>query len=202
MLQKECIHCFDALYDGLEMEPLNGLSYENDHEQALFVTWKSEEALRGCIGTFAKHPLSIGLDKYARESAFRDPRFDAISKDELQDLTCQVSLLDDYEEIGGFEEWQLGTHGIRVTWILKSNSLFSFKRHYSATFLPEVPIEQDWTREQTWKALQRKAGLPKTFSTKDYKDGFGDDKEWVVQRFTSQKGHLTHAQYLEECMNQ
>lgn len=48
-------------------------------------------------------------------------------------------------------DWDLGTHGIRISFIHRG-------RRYGATYLPDVPVEQGWTKEETVESLMRKAG--------------------------------------------
>ena len=48
-------------------------------------------------------------------------------------------------------DWEVGKHGIIIDAQLKG-------REYSATFLPEVAAEENWSREETLKHLVRKAG--------------------------------------------
>lgn len=48
-------------------------------------------------------------------------------------------------------DWILGTHGIRISFIYRG-------RRYGATYLPDVPVEQGWSKEDTIESLMRKAG--------------------------------------------
>lgn len=48
-------------------------------------------------------------------------------------------------------DWILGVHGIRISFIHRG-------RRYGATYLPDVPVEQGWTKEETIESLMRKAG--------------------------------------------
>ncbi len=121
----------------------------------LFVTWNTVSgrgsALRGCIGTFEAQELSDGLASYARISALQDTRFDPITLRELPSLEVVVTLLTDFEDAADAMDWDLGTHGLRI----------SFQYHnarYGATYLPDVAPEQGWTKEQTVVSLMRKAG--------------------------------------------
>ena len=50
----------------------------------LFVTWKKDGELRGCLGTFAEDSkLGKTLAEYSLMSAVKDTRFPPISKEEL-----------------------------------------------------------------------------------------------------------------------
>lgn len=48
-------------------------------------------------------------------------------------------------------DWEIGKHGIRINFIYRN-------RRYGATYLPDVPVEQGWTKEETIESLMRKAG--------------------------------------------
>lgn len=48
-------------------------------------------------------------------------------------------------------DWALGTHGIRISFVYRG-------RRYGATYLPDVAVEQGWTKEETVESLMRKAG--------------------------------------------
>ena len=48
-------------------------------------------------------------------------------------------------------DWEIGTHGLRITFIYNG-------RRYSSTYLPDVAKEQEWTKEETMISLMRKAG--------------------------------------------
>src|ERR1700753_2406865 len=61
----------------------------------LFVTWNVRPSrpgrnhrLRGCIGSFEPHALHEGIAEYALISAFKDYRFNKITKGELESLEC------------------------------------------------------------------------------------------------------------------
>ncbi|KAK3689820.1 AMMECR1 domain-containing protein [Podospora appendiculata] len=122
----------------------------------LFVTWNTVTPrqgtnLRGCIGTFEAQPLSTGLSSYALTSALHDTRFSPVSARELPTLEVAVTLLTDFEDAADAMDWDLGTHGIRISFTYHG-------RRYGATYLPDVAVEQGWTKEETLVSLMRKAG--------------------------------------------
>lgn len=91
------------------------------------------------------------LKKYTLTSALKDSRFDPISLKEVPNLKCSVSLLVNFENISDAYDWEIGKHGIEIF----------FEDHgeeYSATFLPEVAAEENWTQDETLMHLIRKAG--------------------------------------------
>lgn len=130
-------------------------------EYPLFVTWNKlsgppggggEYDLRGCIGTFEAQPLSDGLSSYAVIAALHDSRFHRVTRRELPSLQCAVTLLTDFEDAsGGIMDWEVGVHGIRISFQWEG-------RRYGSTYLPDVAREQGWTREQALLSLMRKAG--------------------------------------------
>jgi AMME syndrome candidate gene 1 protein len=124
----------------------------------LFVTWNTvdpdepdDASLRGCIGTFEAQPLSVGLPEYAVISAMHDSRFPPVSRSELPTLQAAVTLLTDFEEVEDPFDWDIGVHGIRL-------SFWDRGRRYGSTYLPDVAAEQGWTKEETLFSLIRKAG--------------------------------------------
>lgn len=127
-------------------------------EYPLFVTWdklhpsSGEYHLRGCIGTFSSDsPLSTTLAEYALISALHDTRFSRVSTRELPSLRCVVTLLTNFEECDGVDDWVVGEHGIRISFTWEG-------RRYGSTYLPSVAPEQGWDRDQTMVSLMRKAG--------------------------------------------
>ena len=60
--------------------------------------------------------LQDGLREYAVTSALKDSRISPVSRNELANLQVSVSLLCNFEDGEDWEDWQLGTHGIRIEW--------------------------------------------------------------------------------------
>jgi AMMECR1 domain-containing protein len=67
------------------------------------------------------------------------------------DSKYRVTLLTNFEPCETPMEWDLGKHGIRI-------SFTHHLRRYGATYLPDVAVEQGWTKEETIVSLMRKAG--------------------------------------------
>ena len=63
--------------------------------RGVFVTLKKEGQLRGCIGSLsAQEPILAGVHRCALNAAFEDPRFPPVKKEELEDLSLSISILD------------------------------------------------------------------------------------------------------------
>lgn len=83
--------------------------------------------------------------------AFDDTRFSPITARELPTLSCAVTLLTNFEPASHPLDWDIGTHGLRISFTHHS-------RRYGATYLPDVAREQGWSKEETLVSLMRKAG--------------------------------------------
>ena len=118
-----------------------------------FVTLKTFERLRGCIGQFTSDkPLVKLVSVMARSSASSDPRFlaDRLKPDELNDLDIEISVLSPLELTDDPLSLKLGIDGIYIT-----------KGPRSGCFLPQVATETGWTKEQFLSyCCSHKAGLP------------------------------------------
>ena len=115
-----------------------------------FVTLKIDGALRGCIGRFiSSDPLYEVVQASAVSSAFGDPRFAPLSKDEFYKTEFEITVLGPLKRIQDINEIVLGKHGIYIK-----------KDNRSGTMLPQVATENHWTREQFLGYTARdKAGI-------------------------------------------
>lgn len=120
-----------------------------------FVTLTKNKQLRGCIGNLVPDkPLKQGVQENAINAAFRDPRFSPLSRDELDQVEIEVSLLSepqplDYKDADDLlAKLRPGVDGV----ILR-------KGMHSSTFLPQV-WEQLPEKEMFLSHLCMKAGLP------------------------------------------
>ncbi|KAI3634876.1 hypothetical protein MIR68_007257 [Amoeboaphelidium protococcarum] len=168
------------------LDKLSAVLPAKDQLYPLFVTWKVTEdhRLRGCIGTFqATAPLQQLLPEYALIAAMQDSRFYPISRGELNDLHVTVSLLYNFETVDQWDDWEVGTHGIRVR----------FKKRYSATFLPEVAHEQGWTKRQTIERAIEKAGYNGAIP----EEVFTSESSLVqVERYQSRTKSVSYQEYM------
>jgi len=85
--------------------------------RAVFVTLHDAHGLlRGCIGGLAPkyRTLADEVWHFARQAAFRDPRFPAVSAAELSGLRFEVSVLDPPEPVASADELDPSRYGVVV----------------------------------------------------------------------------------------
>ncbi|MFQ6003296.1 MAG: AmmeMemoRadiSam system protein B [Candidatus Zixiibacteriota bacterium] len=114
-----------------------------------FVTIKEHGQLRGCIGYIeAIKPLYITIQEMAEAAALRDPRFPPVTREELDKLELEISVLTPLRKIKNINEIEIGKHGI----VLK-------KGYHQGVFLPQVATEQGWDRVTFLEEICYKAGI-------------------------------------------
>lgn len=82
-----------------------------------FVSIHKHGELRGCIGTIAPTEPSLAQEiiSNAISASTRDPRFDAITQDELSQLEINVDILGEPEEISSLDELDVKRYGVIVS---------------------------------------------------------------------------------------
>jgi AMMECR1 domain-containing protein len=88
----------------------------------------------------------------------------------------------DFETASGPLDWVIGVHGIRISF--KDNG-----KHRSATYLPEISLEQGWTKEETLDSLMHKAGYY------GKSGGWESVDDFKLTRYQSQKGRAGYDDY-------
>ncbi|XP_026669315.1 uncharacterized protein LOC108624970 [Ceratina calcarata] len=177
--------CFDVLYCQLhQLDPPKSPNFSNE-AFPLFVTWTigKDMRLRGCIGTFNAMQLHAGLREYATTSAFKDSRFNPITRDELPRLHVSVSILRHFEDGVDYLDWEVGVHGIRIEFHNEKGN----KR--TATYLPDVATEQGWDQIQTIDSLLHKGGY-KGLVTPDIR------RSVKLTRYQSEKVTVSYQDYM------
>ncbi len=128
-------------------------------KRGVFVTLQTYPAkeLRGCIGyPMPVKELALSVVDSALSASFEDPRFSPLSKEELENIVIEVSVLSVPEEIKvkspkDFpKKIKVGRDGLIV--------------HYgysSGLLLPQVPIEWNWDEREFLCQACIKAGLPR-----------------------------------------
>jgi len=118
-----------------------------------FVTLKTGDELRGCIGQFtADKPLINMVVEMAKASATGDQRFfdNQITPGDLPNLDIEISVLSPLKKTADPLSLRLGVDGIYIK-----------KGHLSGCFLPQVATETGWSKEKFLSyCCSHKAGLP------------------------------------------
>ncbi|CDK24480.1 unnamed protein product [Kuraishia capsulata CBS 1993] len=193
MISPYAAYAFDSLFARLTHKSPIGLSRlkalcgveEQDQHCPLFVTWNTitddaeDKSLRGCIGNFGNLELESGIKEYALIAALEDTRFEPIVPEELPSLECDVTLLKHFEKADNPLDWELGKHGVRI-------SFSSSHQQFSATFLPDVAVEQGWDKNETLDHLVRKAG-----SRGDWRN-----LDIILTRYQGIKTSITYGEYV------
>lgn len=142
-------HAIDASRETRHARSLFGADTAVLGASGVFVTLRAGEELRGCIGRVeSDRPVVEGVIGNARSAALRDTRFDPVAVTELAGLTIEVSVLTPPARVMSPDLLRLGRDGVVLE-----------KRGHRAVFLPEVPLDQGWNREELLTHLSRKAGL-------------------------------------------
>jgi AmmeMemoRadiSam system protein A len=116
----------------------------------VFVTLHHGGDLRGCIGHVeAVGSLAQSIAHCAVAACSADPRFPAVTPQELADLHLELSLLGPLEPAAGPADIEVGRHGLVVE-----------RGHHRGLLLPQVAIEHGWDAATFLEQTCRKAGLP------------------------------------------
>jgi AmmeMemoRadiSam system protein A len=116
---------------------------------ATFVTLKIGGRLRGCIGSLVPMaPMYRSVHDNAVNAALKDTRFAPVRSAELPQLDVSISILSPIAAIESLDDFHIGEHGIIIE-----------KGRHRAVYLPEVAVEQKWTKEETLSSLSTKARM-------------------------------------------
>ena len=114
-----------------------------------FVTLRKGKRLRGCIGYVeARRPLYMTVRECAVAAALHDPRFCAVTLQELPELNLEISVLSPLAEITP-EKIEIGRHGLLIS-----------QEPYHGLLLPQVAVEWKWDAPRFLEETCLKAGLP------------------------------------------
>ncbi|HEX2953307.1 MAG TPA: AmmeMemoRadiSam system protein A [Bacillota bacterium] len=134
-----------------------------DKRAGVFVSIKKHGELRGCIGTI--EPVQKNVESEIRanavSAAFRDPRFNPIDEDELDDLVYSVDLLNPPEPIDDISDLDPNRYGVIVS-----------RGGRSGLLLPN--LEGIDSAEEQVAIAKRKAGI-------------ATDEDVDLQRFTVER---------------
>ncbi|MCX7733195.1 MAG: AmmeMemoRadiSam system protein A [bacterium] len=135
-------------------------------KNGVFITIRKKGELRGCIGTISEDELWRQVQKYAVFSAFNDPRFEPIKPDELPEISIEISLIKDIEDVRDISEIKLGENGVILD--LKGRG---------GVLLPDVVAEFGLkTPEEFLDMLCNKIGVPA-----------GSWRKGIIKKFSAEK---------------
>lgn len=145
-----------------------------DELGACFVTLEINGFLRGCIGSIiAYEPLIDNLVKNAYNSAYKDPRFNPLEKEEIDKIEIKVSILSSPVEIEFESEEELLCKIVpfKDGIIIKDGA-------YQAVYLPSVWDDIN-DKKQFLNSLKIKAGLKQDYFSKTFR-AFRFYSEYIV----------------------
>ncbi len=119
-------------------------------KRGVFVSLHKHGQLRGCIGyTHGFKEIIPSIIEMAQAAAFKDPRFEPVTLEELSELEIEISVLSEMELITDAAEIVIGRDGLGLIHPWGSGIL-----------LPQVPVEHKWDVSTYLKQICYKAGLP------------------------------------------
>ncbi|MCQ8903135.1 MAG: TIGR00296 family protein [Methanothrix sp.] len=151
-LAREALTAYVSRKEIINPHDLPGVFNE---KRGVFVTLEKKGELRGCIGyPRAVLPLGRAIVDSAINAGTRDPRFPRVHREELDDITIEVTVLTEPEVIDGDrktlpERIEIGRHGLIVT-----------SGMYSGLLLPQVATEYGFDSVDFLCQTCLKAGLP------------------------------------------
>jgi len=140
-------------FDGKGTNSLDPKSDELDKKSGVFVTLYLDGELRGCIGFIESNlPLWKSVAEAARLSAFEDPRFPPLGKEELGKVKFEISVLTKPQKIERdiLKNVKAGKDGLIVE-----------HAGHSGLLLPQVATEYRWNAEKFLEQTCLKAGVQK-----------------------------------------
>jgi AmmeMemoRadiSam system protein A len=133
---------------GTKISPPKELSPELAARAGVFVCIKTQGNLRGCIGTFQPCTGSVAEEiiQNAIAAATQDPRFVAVTEDELDDISYSVDVLSSPEKTASMGDLDPKKYGVIVVQGMKRGLL-----------LPD--LEGVDTAEEQLRIAKIKAGI-------------------------------------------
>lgn len=114
-----------------------------------FVSLHQDDELRGCIGQIEPdRALYKIVQSCALSAALDDPRFPAVTAEQLPSLNIEISVLTPMVRVSRVEEIEVGRHGLYIT-----------MGAWRGLLLPQVATQYGWNREVFLSQTCRKAGL-------------------------------------------
>ena len=121
-----------------------------EEKTGAFVTLNKNGNLRGCVGRFEPGiKLYEVVQKMAIAAATKDMRFPGVEREELDNISIEISVLTPMQKVESKDEIALGKDGIYIK-----------KGTNSGTFLPQVAEKTGWSKEEfLGHCAQDKAGI-------------------------------------------
>ena len=139
-----------AVQTGKRIECSDGGFKDLSLDRGAFVTLTIDGQLRGCIGyTSPFQALYSTVRDVAFQAALNDPRFSAVSKEELSKLNYEISVLSPLRKVTDIKKIVVGKHGLLIK-----------KGRAEGLLLPQVASEYNWDRDTFLQQTCHKAGLP------------------------------------------
>lgn len=87
------------------------------NKKGVFVSLKKDGILRGCIGTIepVRENIALEIIRNAVSAGTEDPRFDEVTKEELDSIIYSVDILSEPERIQSIDELDVGKYGVIVS---------------------------------------------------------------------------------------
>jgi hypothetical protein len=123
-------------------------------KRGVFVTLTKRGSLRGCIGfPYPVMPLGEAIVHAAGAAALEDPRFPPVTKDELEAISLEVTILTVPEPLKGEPAQRPGQV------IVGKHGLIARGMGTSGLLLPQVATEYGWDAKTFLDHTCMKAGL-------------------------------------------
>jgi len=121
---------------------------------AVFITITKDNQLRGCIGSIERYrTLLDDIKENSKSAAFKDPRFNPLEPDELDEIKIEISILSEPEPIN-----YKSTEKLKTMIKPKIDGVVLTQNYHRAVFLPQV-----WDKlsgfDEFFESLCKKAGL-------------------------------------------
>ena len=133
-----------------EFESIDDRFLKSD-DYGAFVSLHNQGELRGCIGDCApRSPLYETVIEMTEAAASRDSRMEPIAKEDLTDISIDISELSPLVKIRDPLSLEFGKHGLYVA-----------KRGQRGVLLPQVATQYRWDMKTFLEQTCVKAGLRK-----------------------------------------
>jgi AmmeMemoRadiSam system protein A len=121
-------------------------------QKGAFVSLHRGSELRGCIGQLSPDRELFKIVQHCvLSAALEDTRFVAVMRDELTDLTIEISVLTPFRRIQSVEEIEVGRHGLYIA-----------RGGFRGLLLPQVATQYHWDRTKFLEHTCLKSGLPES----------------------------------------